>query len=319
MAQAPFVVVPSLTAIAVAYKQANLVADRVLPRVPVNTKNFRYAKYALADAFTVPETLVGRKGAPNQVDFASTEANDSTQDHALDSPVPNDDMEQWRAAHKAGQGNVSTADPQSRAAGQTIGLVLTRREKRASDLVFNANSYATNNKVVLSGTSQWSDYTNSNPQVAINAALDSMVMRPTVAVFGRLAWSAVSCNPKLCMAVFKNGTNAGQISRQQFCDLFELDELVVGDAWINTAAKGQAPTVVRLWGKHAAFLHRNMQADTDFGVTFGMTAQFGDRVGGTIDDPDIGMRGGVRVRAGESVKEIITAPDLGYFFQNVAA
>ena len=319
MAQVPFVIVPSLTAIAVAYKQPNLIADRVLPRVPVSTMMFRYTKYALGDAFTSPETLVGRKGTPNQVDFGSTEVTDSTQDHALDSLVPNSDLIQWQLAKAAGQGFVSQADPQSRAASQVTGLVLTRREKRASDLVFNAASYAAANKTTLSGTSQWSDYVNSNPQVAINAALDSMIMRPTVAVFGRLAWSAVASNPKLCMAVFKNGTTGGQITRQQFADLFELEEVIVGDAFINLAAKGQAPNVARLWGKHAAFLHRNMQADTDFGITFGMTAQFGDRLAGTIDDADIGMHGGVRVRSGESVKELITANDLGYLYSNAVA
>lgn len=319
MAQVPFVIVPALSAIAVAYKQANLIADAVLPRVSVSTKNFRYQKFALGESFTVPETLIGRKGAPNQVDFGSTEVTDSVQDHALDSPVPNDDMVQWQQASAAGQGFVGKADPQSRAAAQTMSLVLTRREKRAADLVFNAASYATANKTTLSGTSQWSDYANSKPQQAINTALDSMVMRPNVAVMGRLAWSALRCNPQMVMAVFKNGTTAGEITKQQFCDQFELEDLLVGDAWINTAAKGQAPNVTRLWGKHCAFLHRNMMADTEFGITFGMTAQFGDRVGGLIEDSDIGMRGGVRVRAGESVKELVTANDLGYFFANVAA
>lgn len=319
MATQPFVIVPSLTAIAVAYTQRNLIADQVLPRVPVNTQEFRYSKYAQGEAFTSPETLVGRKGAPNQVEFGSTEVTDSTQDHALDAPVPNSDMIKWQMAKAAGQGSARRADPQSRAASQVTSLVLTRREKRTADLVFNPASYGANNKITLSGTSQWSDYANSNPQTAITAALDSMIMRPTIAVFGRLAWSALAAHPKMCMAVFKNGTTGGNISRQQFADLFELEEVIVGDAFINLAAKGQAPNVVRLWGKHASFLHRNMQADTEFGITFGMTAQFGDRVAGVIEDADIGMNGGVRVRSGESVKEVVTANDLGYFVQNAIA
>lgn len=319
MATAPFVIVPALTAIAVAYKQGNLIADDVLPRVSVATQAFRFNKFALGEAFTAPDTRVGRRGAPNQVEFGSTEVNDATVDHALDSPVPNADQNQWLAARAAGQGMVGTADPQSRATTQVTGLVQTRREKRVADLVFNSANYATANKLTLSGTSQWSDYTNSKPQTAINAALDSMIMRPTVAVFGRLTWSALSCNPQLCQAIFKNGTNAGQVSKQQFCDLFELEDVLVGDAWINTANKGQAPTVVRLWGKHAAFLHRNKLADTEFGVTFGFTAQFGERVAGLIEDADVGMNGGVRVRSGESVKELITANDLGFFFENAIA
>jgi hypothetical protein len=102
-------------------------------------------------------------------------------------------------------------------------------------------------------------------------------------------------------------------------DQLELVEIYVGDAWINTAAPGQAATVSRAWGKHTAFLVRNQEADTQGGISFGMTAQWGDRVAGTIVDPDMGLRGGERVRAGESVKELITANDLGYFVQNAVA
>lgn len=317
MAKTPFVVVPELTAIAVAYHQANLVADRVLPYVPVNTQEFRYKKFNLADDFTVPATLVGRKGTPQQVEFGETELTDKTDDHGLDSPVPNADMEAYERARAAGQAGVT--DPMMRATTQVMSLVMTAREKRVADLVFNAANYATANKVTLSGTSQWSDFTNSNPQVAITGALDGMIMRPNIAVFGRAVWSQLSMHPKLCAAVFKNGTNAGVVSRQQFAELFELEEVVVGDGWINTAAKGQPPTVVRLWGKHAAFLHRHMNADTQFGMTFGFTARFGDRVGGYIEDGDMGIRGGKRVRSGESVKELITANDLGYLFSNAVA
>ena len=77
--------------------------------------------------------------------------------------------------------------------------------------------------------------------------------------------------------------------------------------------------MVRVWGKSCAILHRNMNADTEFGVTFGFTAQFGNRVAGTIVDPDIGIYGGERVRVGESVKELVTAPDLGYLFSTAVA
>lgn len=317
MAKAPFVIVPELTAIAVAYRQPKFIADVVLPRVPVSTKDFRYQKYALGDAFTAPETAVGRKGSPNQIEWGATEVTDSVVDHALDAPVPNDDITQWESARASGLSGA--ASPLMRATSQVQELIQTRREKRAAELVFNAANYAAANKVTLSGTGQWSDFTNSNPQTAIADALDSMIMRPNIAVFGRITWSVLSRHPKLCAAVFKNGSNAGLVSRQQFSELFELDEVQVGDAWFNTAAKGQAPVVTRLWGKHASFMHRNMNADTEFGMSFGMTAQFGGRIAGTIEDSDIGARGGVRVRSGESVKELITANDLAYLFTNAVA
>ncbi len=66
------------------YAQDNLIADAVAPRVPVSTEQFNYLKYPIADSFTVPETLVGRRSAPNQVDFSSVQVTDSTNDQGLD-------------------------------------------------------------------------------------------------------------------------------------------------------------------------------------------------------------------------------------------
>lgn len=319
MAAQPFVIVPSLAAIAVAYRQAKLIADFVLPRVPVATQTFRYLVYAVADMLQAPDTLVGRKGAPNQIDWSSAETPATVQDHALDAPVPNSDMLAWQLASQAGPGFVSAANPLERATRLVMQTVMNRREQRAANLVFNAASYAAANKVTLSGTGQWSDYTNSDPLVAIMGYLDGMIMRPNIGVLGRATATKLRMHPKVCKAVFGNNTDAGIVPLRALADQLELDEIYVGDAWLNTAAPGQAATPARAWGKHAAFLVRDQEADTQGGVSFGMTAQWGDRVGGTVSDGDVGMRGGERVRAGESVKELITAPDLGYYVQNAVA
>jgi hypothetical protein len=316
MAKTPFVIVPTMTAIAVAYRQGNLIADEVMPYVPVRTKAFKYRKFNLADDFTVPQTLVGRKGAPQQVEFGETEVDASCDDHALDSPVPIDDITQFEQAQAAGA--TSGTDPMLRATKQSTKLMLVAREKRVADLVFNLNSYGAANKVTLGAGTQFSE-DGVKPHNVIVDALDTMIMRPNISVAGRVAWSKISRNPNLVKAIYGQGTEQGQVSRQAFCDLFELDALYVGDGWINTAAKGQPPNIVRLWGKDIAFLHREQDADTEFGISFGFTARFGDRVGGYIEDPDMGMRGGRRARAGESVRELITANDLGFLFKGAVA
>ncbi len=315
--KAPFIVSPELTAIAVMYAQANLIADAVLPRVPVSTEQFEYVVYPAAQGFSVPQTLVGRRSAPNQVDFSGQAVTASTSDYGLDAPVPNKDIVAWRNASAAGL--TRQASPEAIATSFVTSLVLTQREKRASDLVFNAASYGAANKETLAGTSQWSDYANSNPQNDILQALDAMVMRGNKIVFGRAAWTAVSQHPKICKAIFGMQTDAGIVSRQAFANLFELDEVLVGEGWLNTAAPGQPAAMSRIWGKHAALINCNSQASPMGGLSFGYTAQFGDRIAGTIEDSDIGLSGGVRVRSGERVKELITANDLGYFFQNAVA
>lgn len=319
MATKPFVIVPSLVAIAVAYRQASLIADWVLPRVPVDTELFRYIKYGLADAFQSPDTRVGRKGAPNQIDWGSSEVTDATNDEGLDTPVPNSDIEAWTRARAAGQGMVSQVDPLANATELVTQAVQNRREARTAGLVFNLASYAVANRQTLSGVGQWSDYANSDPLPVIMDKFDTMVMRPNIGVMGRKTATKLRMHPKVCKAVFGNNTDAGIVPLRALADQLELDEIYVGDGWINTAKPGQPAVLTRAWGNHAAFLHRNMTANTRGGVTFGFTAQFGDKVAGVIEDPDIGLRGGQRVRSGESVKELITANDLGFYFENAVA
>lgn len=319
MATAPFVIVPSLAAIAVGYKQKNRIADLVLPRVPVATQSFRYLKYGTGDEFKIPDTAVGRKGAPNQIDWGSNELTASVTDQGLDTPVPNADRLAWSEAQKAGNQMVSQVDPLQRATMLLEGAVQNRREYRAANLVFGAGNYGSGNKVTLSGTGQWSDYTNSDPLVTIINTMDGMVMRPNIAVLGRVTATKLRMHPKVCKAVFGNNTDAGSVPLRALADQLELDDIFVGDAWVDTAAPGQPASLARAWGKHAAFLYRDMAADTQGGITFGFTAQWGGKVAGTIEDSDIGLRGGVRVRNGESVVELVTANDLGYLFTNAVA
>lgn len=308
MSNAPFPIDPALTAIAIAYRNTRMIADDVLPRVPVGVQAFKYLKHDLREGFTVPSTLVGRKSAPNQVEFSATEESSSTEDYGLDAPVPQSDIDNAPANY----------NPLGKAVEQTTNLILLDREARCSAAVFNNASYATGNKTTLSGTSQWS-HADSNPIPAITDALDSVVMRPNIGVLGRRTSTWLRRHPKVVKAY--NGTlgDEGMVPMAFLADLLELEAIYVGEARLNIARPGQAANLVRAWGPHASFIYRDRLADSRSGTTFGFTAQWGDRISGSQRDGDIGLRGGQRVRVGESVKELITAPDLGYFFENAVA
>ena len=306
----PFPMNPQMTAIAIAYKNPDiaLIADQVLPRTPTAAE-FKYLKYALADGFTIPDTKVGRKSAPNEVEFSATEVNDKVVDWGLDDIVPNEDISDDN------QG----IDPLGMAVAYLTNLVNLAREQRVANLVFNTNSYAAGNQATLSGTSQWSDGTNSDPVAAISDALDIPVMRPNIAVFGQTAWTKTRRHPKLVQAIKGTAQGAGQVTRAEFADFFEIQEVLVGAGFANSAKKGQTVAMARVWGKHAAFLYRDRAAGPQAGVTFGFTAETGTRVAGNIDEPKIGLMGSQRVRSGERCKEVISAIDLGYWFQNAVA
>jgi hypothetical protein len=317
MAAQPFTYSPALTAVAVAYPQAGYIADKVLPRLPVDGELFAYNKYALGDAFRNPDTAVGRKSAPNQLDWGATRVTASTQDQGLDAPVPNKDIQLYQSAVAAGLTN--TRDPLNAAARLVTGALMNRREFRTGALVFNAANYAAANKATLSGTSQWSDFTNSNPVDAIVNVLDQMVVRPNKAVLGSDTASQVLRNPKTVSRLYGGLSTRGSARLADLAEELGLDEIYVGRAWTDTAAPGQASSLARCWGKHASFYYSDPNAAPEGAITFGFTAQWGERIGGTIEDPDIGLRGGVRARVGEAVLELITANDLGYLFTNAVA
>jgi hypothetical protein len=310
MATRPFPVNPVLTAVAIAYRNPDiaLIGDDVLPRTPVSAQDFKYLRHNLADGYTIPDTKVNRKSTPTEVDFSATEVIDKVEDYGLDDIVPNEDIE----ADNQG------IDPKSVAVAYLTNLVNLGREKRVAAQVFNAANYGAGLSVTLSGTSQWSDAT-SDPIAAIFDALDTVIMRPNIAIFGQQTWTKIRRHPKIVQAVKGTAQGAGIVSRQDFAELFELQQVFVGAGFANTAKKGQTVALSRVWGKHAAFIYRDRAAGPQSGVTFGFTAEWGGKIAGDIDEPKIGLTGSVRVRSGERVKEIIPAPDLGYYFQNAVA
>ncbi|WP_439547851.1 hypothetical protein [Falsiroseomonas sp.] len=316
MATTAFPVNPELTAIAIGYRNrdVDLIADRVLPRV-TTAKRFNYRRYPAGEAYTVPSTRVGRKSDPTMVDFSGTDATDECIDYGLDDMIPNDEQEAWNSMPKA-PGAVS---PMAKSTSLLTGLILLDREIRVANTVFAQATYPSTNRTVLSGASQWSDFTNANPLDAMLAALDIPIFRPNVAVFGQATWTKVRQHPRVIQAVYGTAQTGGAISKDQMAALLEVREVVVGAGFVNTARRGQTPTISRVWGKHAAFLYVSEEQAAADQPTFGFTAQWGSRIAGSIAAPRAGLRGSEIVRVGESVKEVIAAADSGYYFENAVA
>ena len=302
---APFPVTPQLQAISLAYRNNKLIADEVLPRVPVGLQSFKYMSYPKGQLMTLTETRVGRKGKPNEVEFTGTEITDSTNDEALDDGVPVNDINL-----AAAQG---LPDPIGGAVESLTDLIALKREARAAALVFATGNYAAANKVTLAGDDQWNDATGTSDPIAhIMTGLDACIMRPNVMVLGNAVASVLRRHPKIVKAYNGTAGDSGIVSLAYLAELFELEQVLVGQGWVNTAKRGQSVNLSRVWGNSCALIYRNKLANTQRGATFGFTAQYGTRVAGTEYDKNIGMRGGQLVRVGESVKELLMANDLGY-------
>jgi hypothetical protein len=314
MARSPFVVDPQLSGIAIAYKNTDYIADIIAPRRTVSAELYEVDYLNIDDMYELHDDLVGRLSQPHQVTFSSDRLAFSTRDHGLDAPVPQKDMDNWQGVGPS---------PEAIATEGVTELVMLNREVRTARVVEDATNYRPENVRVLSGTSQWSDYANSNPISDMLAALDEPLVRPTTAGCSLYVWRILRQHPKV-LAYVKGSLTDEMLSREVLRDALELQNFVVG----TTRAKGlprnitNAPTVPpRIWNKHfwmigvdplAQLLNMNRP-------TFLLTAQFGQKVSGRILDPDMGLKGGVRIRAGEMVRETVVSKECGYLFRNCVA
>lgn len=316
----PFPVDPVLTAVTISYKNPAymLIADEVLPRIPVGASRFSWLYHPIQQGFSYPDTEVGRRGRVERVEFSGEHRSDEVRDFALEDAIPITDIDDAAAMRARGLG---TFDPVATAAEMLTDLILLDREVRVAKLVQNPASYGAERRQVLSGGDQFSDYANSDPIGILKRGFNStLVFRPNTMVINREVWSVLSSHPHIVNACKGNVSSKGIVSIEDFLKLFSgegLNKILIGEGQVNFANKGQSPTLERVWGKSISLLHINPGSRPEVGASFGMTAQFGSRISGQWEDKNIGIEGGTVLRVGERVKEIITAPDSGFLIQNV--
>lgn len=313
----PFPIDPVLTGIAIGYRNQaqTLIADLVLPRQEVAAEEFKWNSFPMNESFTVPDTRVGRTSRVNTVTFSCKEETDSVEDYGLDSPIPNSDI---KTAADMRREKRSLYDPEKHAAMSLTDLILLDREVRVAGLVQNKDKYNPSARVTLSPTDQFNDYDNSDPlEIIHEAKRKSLIYRPNTAVMGDSVWAKLKRHPVLVNAVRGNLTNKGIISIQEFADLMEIKNVYIGESQVNTARKGQAANLQYCWGNSLELLYIDPLSRTDDPrPTWGMTAQYGTRISGRIEDPYVGLEGGYAIRVGERVKELVIAPDVGVIITN---
>lgn len=309
MSKAPFTIDPYLTGIAIGYKNPAYIADQVMPRVTVGKMDYKFTRYPIGEEFQVPNTLVGRRGEPRKIELTGTEDAGSCKDYGLEDSVPQSDIDQAPPNYK----------PLDRAVMKCTEYVALSREVRVATIVQATANYGANNRITLAGSDQFSDYDDSDPLGVITAGLDACVMRPNTIVMGRPAWSKLRGHPAIVKATNRNAGDAGLAAKQAIAEVFEVQNVLIGESFLNTAKPGQAPVISRVWGKDIALLFINPLADAESGITFGWTAEYGSRVAGQYPDMKVGLRGGVTVRSGETVDEKVIANDVGYLIKAAVA
>ncbi|WP_231102281.1 capsid protein [Pseudoalteromonas luteoviolacea] len=295
------------TAIAIAYHNRRMIADDVCPRIPVGKRTFQYRTYDKAERMTIPNTRVGRKSAINQVEFTTEEGSASCEDHGLSDVVPNSDIKE--APHNY--------NPLHHATEGISDLMLLAREVRVAELFKDPTNYGYHYELGKGGL-KFLDDDNLDILQFFQELIDDMLVTPNHMTLPRKILTKL----RSCKHVIKayNGSlgDSGLVPIGFIQDTLGIDKVHVGEAWVNTAKKGETPNFIEAWGNdHISLTRSDPLASANNGrMTFAFTAQFGDRISGRRDVA-AGLDGAIEVMVGEKVKELSIAKDYGMILTNL--
>jgi len=295
-----------LTDLSVRYKNEEMVWPWVMPVVKVAKRSDKFFVYKKEDSYRLADDAVGPRSFPNEITWGVLEDSYSVRDHALGDWLPQEVIDN---ADNPLQPEADTVD--------FLNMLLdVAEEKRAADLVFNANTYPAANKVELTGNAQWGG-SSDDPINDLMKAVEGCFMRANTLVFGSDAWAKFRALPEVLDAVKPDSTN-GLATAADIAALFEVERVLIGRGRYITSKEGQTASYTRLWGKHCAALHVAKNPGIR-SITFGLTFSEMLRQVQRDFDPKRGVKGAHYLKAAWNSDEKVIASELGYFIQNAVA
>ena len=295
----------ALSQVSIDFRIDEFIADIVSPRIRAEKESDKYFVWG-TEAFNNPTTIRAPKAAYARTEFAPSTASYMCEEYGLEIPI--DDRERRNA--DAG------ADIEIAAVEKATGIIMTGREKRLGDLLTSTASVTQN--TTLTGTDQWSDYTNSDPvgdidtaRAAIHAAGSP---NPNLLVLGREAFDVLKRHPSLLEA-FKYNPRSGVVTEGMMGEFFGVDRVLVGNARYRTSNEGQADALGYVWGKHTILLY-TPKTPSRYTPAATYSFVFTDRVVETYREPEHSV---TVVRVREEVAEKVTSTACCYLIKNAVA
>jgi hypothetical protein len=235
----------ALTNVSVAYKNAQFVGDQVFPVVPVSKQSNKYFIYS-KDRFRIVEDARRPGARANEIDWTLSTDTYYAEGHALAQAIP----DEMRAnADQAIDVDVDTTET-------LTDLLYLQREIVAASVATNPAVVTQN--ATLSGTSQWSDFTNSDPVAAVEAQKSTIQQQvgqiPNALLVSYPVFQQLRSHPQI-IDRFKY-TQVGIIQPDNLKAVFNVDYFYIASTIKNTAKEGDPDNFQYVWGKNALLFYR---------------------------------------------------------------
>jgi len=249
------------------YRPQNYIADRIFPVVPVNKQSDLVPGIKIDDRFRTEETVRAPGTEPRMIHFNVTSQQYFCVNYALGT---------FMTAEEAANADLAWNTKQIRSE-LVYDILMLDHEIRVANYVTsgsNCGSYWTT-------ASGWNDWENSAPLTNVLTDIDVAEQlrgyRPNRAVFGKTAWHNWRNSDEVLARLFPHGgamaggNRGALVSRQLAAELLELDEVLVGGAYYNSAAENATLSLSRIWHDMVLYYYTPGRPSKDrpaFGYSF---------------------------------------------------
>lgn len=300
-------------------KEASFIANKVFPSVPVQKQSDLYYKYDKGDFFR-DEAQIRAPGTES----AGGGYTVSTDTYLAQKYAFHKDIDDETRANTD-----SPLNPDRDATTFVTQKLLIKRERIFVDKFFKAGVWTTDVTGVAGAPAanqvlQWNDAA-SNPVKDISdyktrvAELTGFV--PNVLVLGPKVVNALKENADIIDRI--KYTQKGIITAEMLAGLFEVEEVLMPQAVVNTANQGAADAISFIYGKSALLLHRTRTPslwNPSAGYIFPWAGLYGaNAYGGRIKNFRMENIEADRIEGEMAFDMKVVAADLGVFFSTIVA
>lgn len=241
MSQNKAIVDKLLTNVSQGYVPQGFVSEKALTPLKVVQSSGKIGRYG-TQHLRLESTLMGGKGQARRVEIRQYSSDsyfikpNGLED--LITPEEYDNVEQ-------------PFDIEKDVTAQLTSLLYIGKEKALADSLRNTSIMTQN--VTLSGTSQFNDYTNSDPIAVINTAKATIRSAsgalPDTLIMDENVINVLRFHPKILRNLGYADNRAGSLTDDDLAKAFRVKRILVADVVYDSAKEGQTPSLTPLWGK----------------------------------------------------------------------
>jgi hypothetical protein len=231
-----------LTNVSQAYIPEGFVCEQLLPQITVAQFTGKIGKYGTSH-LRIVNSVVGGKGRFRQVETIVRDSDTySIEGHGLEGIVT-----------LADYANVEKPFDAERDETMGISTVLWLEKEKGLADTLGSTAVMTQN-TTLAGTSQLSDYDNSDPIGVFSAArlaiFNGCGAIANVAIMDYIVWDKLRYHPDLLDALGFKYDRPGGLSEQEMASVLGVERVIIAKARYESANEGQTSVLASVWGKN---------------------------------------------------------------------